>query len=238
MRAPRSLPFFLLAALLVGIAGCSATTSDGRQAQQLPERYTLPEIERPVEPKSEGAIFGPGNSLDLYADNRARKIGDIVLVRIVETSAGTKEANTKTERSSTVSGGIASLFGFETWLADKNQRYTPSLTSLQAGLTNDFEGKGKTNRKSNVTATISARVIDVTSDGNLSIRGYQEVKVNNETQHIILSGIIRPSDVSQDNSVLSSHVADARIEYSGKGALADKQQPGWLARGLDAIWPF
>ncbi|MFH1019411.1 MAG: flagellar basal body L-ring protein FlgH [Pseudomonadota bacterium] len=222
--------------LLAGLAGCAGAGS--QQAQQLPERYTLPAPPKSAQARPEGTIYAAGSSLDLYADSRAKRVGDIVLVRIVETSKANKEANTKTERESTVSGGVSSLFGLETWLADKNSRFSPSLTELQARLTNDFEGKGKTDRKSTVTATISARVIDITTDGNLSIRGYQEVKVNNETQHIILSGIIRPQDVAQDNSVLSTHVADARIDYSGQGVIGDKQQPGWMARALDSVWPF
>ena len=220
--------------LLAGLSGCAG----GQQAQQLPERYTLPSPPRAAQTQPEGTIYAASSGLDLYADSRAKRVGDIVLVRIVETSKANKEANTKTERESTVTGGVSSLFGLETWLADKNSRFSPSLTELQAKLTNDFEGKAKTDRKSNVTATISARVIDITTDGNLNIRGYQEVKVNDETQHIILSGIIRPQDVAQDNSVLSTHVADARIEYSGQGVLGDKQRPGWLARALDSVWPF
>jgi len=222
--------------LLATLSSCVGAA--GQQTQQLPERYTLPAPPRAMQAQREGTIYAAGNSLDLYADSRAKKVGDIVLIRIVETSRANKEANTKTERESTVTGGVSNLFGLETWLADKNSRFSPSLTELQAKLTNDFEGKAKTDRKSNVTATISARIIDLTTDGNLNIRGYQEVKVNNETQHIILSGIIRPQDVAQDNSVLSTHIADARIEYSGQGVLGDKQQPGWLARALDSVWPF
>jgi len=220
--------------LLAGLSGCAGTGSQ----QTLPERYALPAPPQAAPPRPEGTIYAASTGLDLYADTRAKRIGDIVLVRIVETSKANKEANTKTQRTSTVTGGISSLFGLQTWLADNNHRFSPSLTELQAGLTNDFEGKAKTDRKSNVTATISARVIDITTDGNLNIRGYQEVKVNDETQHIILSGIIRPQDVAQDNSVLSTHVADARIEYSGQGVLGDKQRPGWFARALDSVWPF
>ena len=222
--------------LLAGLSGCAGASS--QQAQSLPERYALPVAPRVAQAPPEGTIYAASSGLDLYGDSRAKKVGDIVLVRIVETSKAAKEANTKTERESTVTGGVSSLFGLETWLADKNSRFSPSLTELRAKLTNDFEGKGKTDRKSNMLATISARVTDITTDGNLNIRGYQEVKVNNETQHIILSGIIRPQDVAQDNSVLSTHLADARIEYSGQGALGDKQQPGWLARALDSVWPF
>ncbi len=230
-----TLPTATLILLLAGLSGCAGAGSQ----QALPERYTLPTPPKAAQARSEGTIYAASSSgLDLYADSRAKRVGDIVLVRIVETSKANKEANTKTERESAITGGVSSLFGLETWLADKNHRFSPSLTEIQAKLTNDFEGKGKTDRKSNVTATISARVIDITTDGNLNIRGYQEVKVNNETQHIILSGIIRPQDVAQDNSVLSTHVADARIEYSGQGVIGDKQQPGWLARAVDTVWPF
>lgn len=229
--------YFLALTVALIFGGCATNTTKS-QGPPLPERYSLPAVADQKPRPPEGTIYGSRAGLDLYKDSRAKAVGDIVLVRIVETSSGAKKANTDTERKSTVNGGVTSLFGFEKWLSDKNQRFTPSSTSLQAELTNDFEGKGETKRNSNVTATVSARVTDVTIDGNLAIRAYQEVRVNNETQFIVLSGIIRPGDISQDNSILSSYVADARIEYSGKGALADKQQPGWLARGLDVLWPF
>lgn len=228
---------FLFLASVIMLGGC-VTNSTESQGTALPERYNLPAVTEQKTQPSEGTIYGSRVSLDLYKDSRAKSVGDIVLVRIVESSNATKKASTKTEREDTVTGGITSMFGFEKWLSDKNSRFTPSSTSLQANLTNDFEGKGETKRNSNVTATLSARVTNVTIDGNLAIRAYQEVRVNNETQFIVLAGLIRPGDISQDNSILSSYIADARIEYSGKGALADKQQPGWLARGLDVLWPF
>ena len=75
-------------------------------------------------------------------------------------------------------------------------------------------------------------------EGNLVIQGYREIRVNNETQFLIVSGIVRPQDISPDNSVKSTFIANARIEYSGTGVISEKQQPGWLARGLDILWPF
>jgi flagellar L-ring protein precursor FlgH len=203
----------------------------------IPERYSLPLAEEKITLPNEGTIYS-AKSKSLYQDNRARRIGDIVLVKIVETSSGKKSANTKTSRESSLTGGISSLFGFERSLLTKGGQHTPSLTSLNADLSSEFEGKAETERDSTVTATISAKVMDVTMDGNLVIQGYREIRVNNETQHIILSGIVRPTDISQDNSILSSNIADARIEYNGTGALADRQQPGWLANALDVVWPF
>jgi flagellar L-ring protein precursor FlgH len=220
---------------LLAMAACVNQTSQA--PPPIPERYSLPLVEEKSPPPSEGAIYS-AKSKSLYQDNRARRIGDIVLVKIVETSSGKKTANTKTSRASSLTGGIASLFGFEKSLLTSGGLNTPSLTNLNADLSSGFEGKAETSRDSTVAATLSAKVVDITMDGNLIIQGYREIRVNNETQHIILSGIVRPTDISQDNSILSSNIADARIEYNGTGTLADRQQPGWLSSALDVIWPF
>lgn len=89
-----------------------------------------------------------------------------------------------------------------------------------------------------MTAYITVRVVQVLSNGNLFIQGTREVTVNNETQHIILSGTIRPSDISPDNSIISSYIGDAKIQYTGSGVLSDKQRVGWLTRIIDYVWPF
>lgn len=219
----------------LSVFGCVSQTAQA--PPPIPERYSLPMMEEKISPPREGTIFN-AKSKNLYQDNRARRIGDIVLVKIVETSSGKKTANTKTSRDSSLTGGISSFFGFEKSLLTKGGAHVPSLTSMNADISSDFEGKGETNRDSSVTATLSAKVMDIAPDGNLIIQGYREVRVNNETQHLILSGIVRPSDISQDNSILSSNIADARIEYNGVGALASKQSPGWLTNALDVIWPF
>lgn len=229
----------MLAGILAGTLCSCVTVGKGADSAQnaIPERFTLPEYPRDHMPPQEGSIYNDQRSLDIYRDRRARAVGDLILIKIVETSSGEKKAETKTSRASTITADLTSLFGFEQSIQDKNHHFSPT-SPLQAGLSNSFDGKGETTRDSQVTATLSGRVIDVTMDGNLVIRGYREVKVNNETQHIILSGIVRPADISIDNSVLSSYIADARIEYSGKGIITDKQQPGWLARVFDVVWPF
>ena len=109
---------------------------------------------------------------------------------------------------------------------------------FKGSLTNSFNGSGSTTRDESMTAAITARVIEVRPNGNLLIKGTREVKVNNETQFIILSGLIRPVDISPDNTVLSSYIGNAKIEYIGTGSLSDKQRPGWLARAVDFVWPF
>ncbi|MFZ5760736.1 MAG: flagellar basal body L-ring protein FlgH [Thermodesulfobacteriota bacterium] len=213
-------------AIVFLLAGCAATPTPSRTA--MPDRFTLPDVQPKNAVAAEGSLFSD-TSLDLYKDSRAARVGDIVIVEIVETSNGKKKARTKTERESTVAGGITQLFGL-TSILDKS--------NVEAELQNDFEGKGETERNSTMTATLSARVVEVTPEGNLVIQGYREIRVNNETQFLVLSGLVRPRDISPTNSIKSTHIADARIDYSGTGVVGDKQQPGWLARGLDMIWPF
>ncbi len=228
--------FFVLFAVTAA-SGCVAGT-DRQAAPALPATQGYADIERPHPQAAPGAIFRADGTYDLYRDRRAHRVGDILLVRIVENSSGSKKASTKTERTSAVEGGVTSMFGIERWISDRNARFTPSAKSLKADLANNFEGKGETKRNSTVTATLSARVVEVTPDRNMVIRGFRQVKVNDETQHLILTGIVRPEDIGADNSVLSTQIADARIEYGGTGILSDKQHPGWLARTLDVVWPF
>ena len=225
--------------IILFCAGCVTTApQQGSQSGQAPpDRFALPSVPPTLQEPTIGSIYSV-KSKNIYQDSRARNIGDIVMVKIVETSSGSKKAETTTSRDSSITGGISSLFGYEKLFSGNKGAHTPSSTSLSATLAKDFTGTGETTRDSTVTATISARVVDKSMDGNLVIRGYREIRVNNETQHIILSGIIRPEDISKDNSILSSYIADARIEYGGTGVISNKQQPGGLANLVDVVWPF
>ncbi len=126
-------------------------------------------------------------------------------------------------------------------LADKNSRLAQNPGEddlIKAGLGMSFDGKGSSDRDGHVKAYVSAMVVKVLPNENLFIQGKREIKVNNETQYIALSGIIRPEDISPNNEIPSSYVANAKITYSGIGPLADKQRPGWLGRIVDYVWPF
>ncbi|MBW2124625.1 MAG: flagellar basal body L-ring protein FlgH [Deltaproteobacteria bacterium] len=175
-----------------------------------------------------------------FQDLRAFKVGDLVTINIVETSKATKKAATKTERSSSIKAGIDNLLGYETKMRSWGglPRAFSNSTMFKASMANSFDGSGSTSRDETMTASITARVVEVLPNGNLFIRGTRQIKVNNEVQYITLSGLIRPYDISPDNTVLSTYIADAKIEYTGKGAVSDKQRPGWLMRLLDYVWPF
>lgn len=168
-------------------------------------------------------------------DVKARKRGDIITVVISEQSSASKQANTSTERASSITAGIPNLLGLEN-TGIKNWADLSNL--LTANFDSKFAGTGSTARTGSLTATISAKVLEVMGNGNFMIEGRRNVKVNNEDEIIILTGTVRSRDISQDNSIFSSQIADAKITYSGKGILSDKQKPGWLMNLMDAVWPF
>lgn len=199
----------------------------------------------PVKKMASASLYNDATSRNFFQDLRAYQVGDLVTVNIVETSSASKNASTQTGRESSIDAGIDNVLGWEnklkylTSLGNRNVGNAYDNTSLFKGsLANSFDGSGTTTRNESMTAYITVRVMEVMSNGNLFIQGTREVRVNNETQHIILSGMIRPADISPDNTVLSSYIGDARIEYTGSGALSDKQSPGWLTRVVDFVWPF
>ncbi|MBI9085917.1 MAG: flagellar basal body L-ring protein FlgH [Desulfobacterales bacterium] len=189
-------------------------------------------------PPAEGSLWQDSAPLnDMFANVKARQVGDIVTVRIVESASASNKATTSAGRKSSISGGIESFFNLEKKFPSTRDTLSP-FGSVAASLSNDFDGDGETTRSGDLTAYVSARVTGITANGNLMIAGFREVTVNNEQQLISLTGVVRPKDVTPDNVVLSTYVADARIVYSGTGIVNDKQRPGWLARTLDQVWPF
>ncbi|PKN65459.1 MAG: flagellar biosynthesis protein FlgH [Deltaproteobacteria bacterium HGW-Deltaproteobacteria-15] len=232
--------------VLSAVSGCGtipSLTSDRnvRNMPEIPREVSIPVKEIP----SDGSLWRGNGQKSLFRDLRAREVGDLVTVNIAESSKASKKANTKTSRESSIEAGINNVLGWEgkikeiASLGNKNVRAAVDANNLfKASLENEHEGKGETNRDESMTASITARVTSVTPDGNLYITGTREVRVNNETQYITLTGLIRPEDISPDNTVLSSYIADAKIAYSGSGPVSDKQRPGWLTRLVDFAWPF
>lgn len=186
---------------------------------------------------SEGSLWTDSGSAMLFVDMKAREVGDLVTVRISESPTGSLSAKTKTSRDSSIEAGITNALGYMKYLDDNNSRL--DQTSLfKANFKPSFTGEGTNERNGSLDAYITARVTQVLANQNLRILGRQEIKVNNETQYITLSGIVRPQDINTNNEVQSCYIADARIGYSGRGVIADKQSPGWLMRVLDTVWPF
>ncbi len=220
----------ILGALL--LSGCAARTPF--PTTELPSD-NAPEITVET-PQTSGSLWTE-NKGSLFGDIKARHVGDILTVAIFEQASASREATTETGRSSSNEAGISKFLGFETDFNKINSAIDP--TSLIAtNYDNDFKGTGSTSRKENLVATLSTRVVEVFPNGNLRIEGGKTVTVNHEEQIIVLTGIVRPNDISSQNVIDSKYVLDAKIAYTGKGVISDKQRPGWMTRILDNVWPF
>jgi flagellar L-ring protein precursor FlgH len=191
---------------------------------------------RPVADYSSGSIW-QANSGGVTEDVKARRRGDIVTIVISETASASKDAKTGTSRDSSMTSGIPSLLGLENTGIFKNN-FSDLAKIINASSSSKFSGSGSTSRQENLKATITARVVDVLPNGNLLIEGHRNIKVNEEDQIIVLEGTIRSRDIALDNTVNSIYIADARINYSGRGIISDRQSPGWLMNIFDKIWPF
>lgn len=169
------------------------------------------------------SLFDPGIS-SMYADYKARQVGDLVTVLIIENASATQSANTSSGKDNTLSigpgGGV---------LADL-------IPLMRITYGDQYEGAGTTSRGGSITAKLTTKVIEIFNNGTMKIEGRQKIVINGEEQEIVISGIVRNRDIDQDNTILSSLVADAEIEFVGTGVVGDKQKPGILTRFFN--WLF
>ncbi len=232
MKAGTILVLIMVAAAL---AACSHTTDRGRE-------FADDELSQPVEEeindvKSPGSLWSENAKFyDMFSDHRARRVGDIVIVQIIESSSADKEAKTEATRESSMDHSVSNFLGLP---LDRSSIFGYGIEpGIQAESASEFSGDGKTSRKGTLNAVVSARVTRILPTGNFVIRGRKQIRVNDEAQYIVVSGIIRPEDILWNNSVMSTSIADLKVDYYGSGILGDQQSKGFLARAIDKIWPF
>ena len=230
--------FELLAAVTMSLLtvallsyGCSSSP---------PKTDSKPTVASLPVPKTLGSLWQEENGRAyLYEDMRAMRVGDILTIKIIEKHKGSKSADTGIQRDSTIQNSLAgSAIGYIGIPGIRLGGEARRGLGIDASASNKFEGKGTTNREGTLTGTISSIVTEVLPNGDLRIAGRREVTVNSEKQLMTIAGIVRRVDVDTKNTVFSSAIADAKIEYSGLGVLDDVQRPGWLVRVLDWISPF
>ncbi|MDZ4693559.1 MAG: flagellar basal body L-ring protein FlgH [Deltaproteobacteria bacterium] len=168
-------------------------------------------------------------------NNRANQIGDSLVIRIDENENATRQATTQLSKKGSQNYGVPHAFGLVEAL--RSQDLDPSQL-FGTNSESDFDGNGKTSRSGKLSATLPVRVRKVLGNGDLFVEGHKVVMVSNEEHHLYVSGVVRPIDVQYDNSVSSSRVADAEIEYTGRGDSTDVQRPGIVSRFLSKFWPF
>ncbi|MFZ0135355.1 MAG: flagellar basal body L-ring protein FlgH [Desulfobacterales bacterium] len=237
--------------LIIGVTGCTTATTGLAKSGGRPQAYRLPATALPeataasLPDEENGSLWQDGGVFsDMFDLPKARRVGDIVTIKIVESSKATNQANTLTERDSSLTARIDAFLGLEKKYLDPNnpgysagRNFNP-FGEIKGGMTSKFDGTGATSRSGDLTAFITARVTEVLPNGNLMIEGSREIEVNNETQFITLAGVIRTRDVAADNIILSTYISGARITYSGSGIVDERQRPGWMANFLNTVWPF
>ena len=223
----------LLVALIsvVLLAGCSGL------APRYDFKPVMPQVMQPTDvadtaPRNPGAIYQAGREIRPFEDRTARRVGDLVVIRLVEQTAATKTANTSLNKGSSVGLENPTLFGGPFGVG------SVTLETSIAG-ERELKGEGSSDQSNSLTGDISAVVIGAYPNGNLAIRGEKILTLNQGEEVVQISGIIRPEDISAENVIRSNRVADARITYAGNGALADANTTGWLNRFfLSPLWPF
>jgi flagellar L-ring protein precursor FlgH len=222
--AVKSWPVVFLVTLLLG--ACATTTP--------PTAVHQPMTVRPA-PKAaagvpNGAIFNVATSRPLFEDRRARFVGDTLIINIVEKTAASKISENKTERTQSVDVSVPTVVG----LPFKGAQ---GLT-LEADDTNKFNGKGQNNSSNNFTGTLAVTVIEVYPNGNLLVSGEKQIGLKEGEEFVRFSGVVNPNTITGANTVQSTQVADARIEYKANGFINSAQVMGWLSRFFLSVLPF
>lgn len=224
----RSFARVLVSALpLLALGGCAMVPPTPKPMYTA----TLP-VEPAAQPQATGSIYADQQSMELFADPRAHRIGDILTITLVESTQASKKAATSTNKKNGNTISSPTLLGQGLKIGGKSA--DSSLSSNNA-----FAGDGTSSQSNQLTGEITVTVAQRLSNGALVVRGEKWLTINQGEELVRISGIVRPQDIGNDNVVASSRVADARIEYVGKGTLADANTRGWLSRFFDSKWmPF
>ena len=214
--------------LLALLSGCAAIQTTPPSAVHQP-MSVRPEAMATALPAN-GAIYQTVQARPLFEDGRARRIGDTITINLVERNTAEKSANANATRNGNMSAGIGPI----------NRLPLSGLNGLEleADAESDFNGKGAAAANNVFNGTITVTVIDVYPNGNLLVSGEKMVAINQGNEFIRFSGVINPNTVTTANSVQSTQVADARIEYRGSGFIDESNTMGWLQRFFVAIMPF
>lgn len=172
-------------------------------------------------------------SAGLYSDFKAKKVGDVITILIVESNSASEVSQSGTSKSHDMDFRLTHLFGAGSKLFPGEEG--DDLTRLRFSGDNDFDGQASTKNAGSVKAQLSATVKEVLPNGNLLVEGRRTIYVNKEQKNIVLSGVVRPQDVTKNNTVLSTYIADAAITFEGFGEVTDQARPGFLSRLLNLL---
>lgn len=223
----RSVNTILLScAALMSLAGCVTTAPPTSVAQPMTAR---PEPRQDFM-ATQGAIYNVGVARPLFEDRRARYVGDTITIAIVENTAASKNSETKASRSSSVDATVPTIVG----LPFKGMQGL----SVAASNSTDFDGKGQNTSSNAFQSTITCTVIEVLPNGNLLVSGEKQIGLKEGEEFVRFSGVVNPITINSANTVQSTTVADARLEFKANGFIDSAQVMGWLGRFFLSVLPF
>ena len=221
--------YLYLAGLLL-LSGCGTTSTR--------EPVPMPVLREPeyssVEPSyNPGSLYDASNTHFLFSDNRAMYVGDIVLVQVNEETKAEHTLDTSSNRENSSNFDVNAFK-----LPGTNLGKSLLTTKLGYETSSDFAADGATSQETSFTATVAARVVRLLPGGIMEVEGARRIRINNETQILVVKGLVRQRDLGSDNTVPSSSLAEAQVEVYGNGILSAKHKAGWLSRVLSTISPF
>lgn len=184
---------------------------------------------------SPGSLYA--DQRGLLEDDRARRVGDLLVIEIDERETASRTSTTKLKRGSSNALNAPKVLGLMAKLQRNFPGFDPS-EMLAVSSDHNFNGNGQTQRSGRLTATLPVRVKEVMPNGDLFVEGTNVIMVSNEEHHLYVSGLVRQVDILANNTIPSSRIANAEIEYIGRGDVNDQQRPGWGSRALTRGAPF
>ncbi|MBR9883887.1 MAG: flagellar basal body L-ring protein FlgH [Oceanospirillales bacterium] len=215
-------------AVILSLTGCVNSPPKPDNPYYAP----VPVTPMPNTQPTTGSIYNAATAMNLYGDGRGYRVGDIITVELEESTQSSKSSSTKVDKTNSTNVGAGSVLGRD--LSVLGNPLSASLDSDHA-----FQGDGSSDMSNSLTGSITVTIHEVRPNGNLLVRGEKWLTLNQGDEYIRISGLIRPQDIDQANTVLSTKLADARITYSGTGAVNDSNVMGWLARFfISPLFPF
>ena len=179
------------------------------------------------------SIYQTSSTWFLLEDIKPRHVGDMLTVTLREKTDAKKTANTETKKANDIAIASASILGAPITASNREILATKLASKY------DFKGEADSDQSNSLSGSVTVTVVEVLSNGNLVVQGEKWININQGDEYIRLRGIVRASDINPDNTISSERVADAQIEYSGQGTLADANEPGWLTKFFNSKWmPF
>jgi len=236
---------FLVLAVTAPVFGCGDLSHVGRRPEFTPinttrDFYAMNAVRRSQDqkartPKSSLWHSGPGS---LLGDHRAGKLGDLLTVVIAINDKAEISNSSARTRQGSEKMGVPSFLGIPQAVDSNLPQGATSANAIDLSSNSSAKGNGSVRRKEKLTLRIAATVTDVLANGNLKIQGSQEVRVNYELRELLVTGFVRPEDISRKNEIAYDKIASARISYGGRGLISSAQQPRKGQQVIDALLPF